>query len=294
MKRGFYKYVLYASLACLVFAVYRADYLKIPKIHSVTGLLLAVMFLLGGFILTVVSQQRLLVQFNFPISTKRVFAAVGLNIFGKYIPGKLWVVAGKALYLAEKERLPVAELSVLFIRAQVLALWCGLVFGTIGLLLNGALQLIGIAGLVALAVITIVIFSKKAHDAALRVIHRVFRKELDLPMLRLGQTLVLIPWFMGAWLFWGIGFFLLAISISATSYPISTIFCFPLAATLGIIILLAPGGLGIREGFIVAYLALLNIALPEAITLSAASRLWFLIGELFVFIAGYIMSRTGS
>jgi hypothetical protein len=97
---------------------------------------------------------------------------------------------------------------------------------------------------------------------------------------------------MGPWLLWGGGFFLLCAGLSDQMFPFSTLFCFPLATTLGILILFAPGGLGIREGVIVGYLTLLGIALPEAITLSAASRLWFLIGEFFVFVAGYLSARV--
>jgi uncharacterized membrane protein YbhN (UPF0104 family) len=291
MKRKRHKYLLYISLVFLVFAVYKANYLQVPAIRSLPNLVLAFLFLFGGFVLSAISQQRLLKNAHYAISTGRAVAAVGLNIFGKYIPGKLWVVAGKALYLEEKEAYPVAELSVLFMRAQILALWCGLVLGIAGLFLNNSLQMVGLAGLVALIIITVITFSESAHDAALGVIAKVFKKKIDLPMLKFRQTLGLIPWFMGSWLCWGVGFFLLAISISDRMYPFSAIFCFPLAATLGIIFLFAPGGLGIREGIIVGYLALLNIALPEAITLSAVSRLWFLIGELFIFLAGYISDK---
>jgi uncharacterized membrane protein YbhN (UPF0104 family) len=66
---------------------------------------------------------------------------------------------------------------------------------------------------------------------------------------------------------------------------------FPLAASLGVLALVAPGGLGVREGVIVAYLGLAGIPAMEATTISIASRLWFLGGELIFFAAGAIAHR---
>jgi len=216
---------------------------------------------------------------------------VGLNVFGKYIPGKVWMVMGKAVYLSENLNFSVAALSLLFLNAQIVGLWCGLILGISGLFINDTLHLISWTGLLILIFFTVIMFSKTAHDTTLNLVYKLVRKKLSFPLLSITDTISLLPWFIGGWLSWGIGFFLLASSITDNFIDFSSIFCFPLAGTLGILFIFAPGGIGVREGIMVGYLSIINITLPEAITISAASRLWFLAGEIFIFTIGYIAHR---
>jgi uncharacterized membrane protein YbhN (UPF0104 family) len=53
--------------------------------------------------------------------------------------------------------------------------------------------------------------------------------------------------------------------------------------------LVVPGGIGVREGAITAYLTLFDIGLADALTVSIASRLWYLVGEVLIFVAGNIV-----
>jgi uncharacterized membrane protein YbhN (UPF0104 family) len=250
------------------------------------------MGLFGGFVINAVSQQRLLEKSNFHISIRQALSVTGLNIFGKYIPGKVWMVLGKAMYLAEKKKYPVTELSLLFLHAQVIGLWCGLLLGICGLWVNDALHFLSWVGLLILALFTVVLFSNSAQNTALGAINKLLKKNYSLPVIDIGKTISLIPWFLGGWVLWGGGFLLLAASITDQFIPFSAVFCFPLAGSLGILFVFAPGGIGIREGIITGYLMLFHISLPEAIMISASSRLWFLIGEFFIFTTGYLLSRN--
>ena len=71
-------------------------------------------------------------------------------------------------------------------------------------------------------------------------------------------------------------------------------FGFPLAGVLGIMTFISPGGLGTREGVIVAYLTLASIPVVEATTIAVASRLWFLTGEVFIFIVGWAAHKRSN
>ncbi len=216
---------------------------------------------------------------------------VGLNIFGKYIPGKMWVVVGSAVYVAEKSGYSLVDLSVLFVQAQIIGVWCGLILGIAGLLIGNSLHYVSWMVCFILVVLSAVLFSQIAHDAVERLINRFKTTPIKLPRLTIRSMLILLPWFLGSWLSWGIGFYLLTASLTQNAVPLSIIFCFPLAGTLGILFLLAPGGIGIREGIMVGYLSQFNIHLADAVTISAASRLWFLIGEIFIFAAGFCVHR---
>ena len=291
MKTGWHKYLIYFSLIFIVVTLYKTQHFEIPHIHSPILLFLSLICLFGGFVINAISQQRLLERSKFHISIRQAISMTGLNIFGKYITGKVWMVLGKAMYIAEKKKYPITELSLLFLHAQIIGLWCGLVLGICGLWVNDALHYLSWVGLVILGIFTAILFSDMAQNTALGAINKVLNKDYSLPVIDIAKTISLIPWFLGGWVLWGGGFLLLAASITDHFIPFSAVFCFPLAGSLGILFIFAPGGIGIREGIITGYLTLLNVSLPEAIMISASSRLWFLVGELFIFITGYLVSR---
>lgn len=293
MKKGWHNYLIYISLVFLILTLIKADYLKIPVIHSRLLLLASYSLLFVGFIINALSQYKFLAQSNYVIRGRHALAMVGLNIFGKYIPGKMWMVVGSAVYVAEKSGYSLVDLSVVFVQAQIIGIWCGLILGIAGLLIGNSLHYVSWIGCLILVGLTVILFSQTAHDAVERLINRFKTTPIKLPRLTIRSTMLLLPWFLGSWLSWGIGFYLLTDSLTHHSIPLSIIFCFPLAGTLGILFLLAPGGIGIREGIMVGYLSQLNINLADAITISAASRLWFLIGEIFIFAVGFAAHRWG-
>jgi len=58
--------------------------------------------------------------------------------------------------------------------------------------------------------------------------------------------------------------------------------------------LIAPGGLGAREGVMIGYLIFAGIPAIEATTIAVVSRLWFLLGEIFIFILGWSLHKTSN
>jgi len=293
LKKSWHNYLIYISLVFLIFTLIKADYLRIPVIYSHLFMFASLGLLFAGFIVNTVSQYKLLTQSNYAIRFQHALAMVGLNVFGKYIPGKMWLVVGSAAYVAEKRGYPMVDLSVLFVQAQIIGIWSGLMLGVAGLFISKNLHYVSWIGFFILAGLSAILFSPKAHDAVERLVNRFRHTPIKLPRLTLRSTILLLPWFLGNWLIWGFGFYLLTISLTQHAIPFSIIFCFPLAGTLGILVLLAPGGVGIREGIIAGYLSHLNINLADAITVSAAARLWFLIGEIFIFAVGFAANRWG-
>ena len=291
MKRGWHNYLIYISLGFLVFTLIKADYLKIPTIYSDMGLILSFFFLFLGFIAKAIAQQQFLSKSGCFISIYHSLSMLGLNMFGKYIPGKMWMALGKAAYVAAKSNYKFVDLSVLFVQAQVISIWCGLILGILGLLINNALDYLSWIGLATLTGLTLILFSQSVNNAAEKLIHKLSKKHINIPKLTARTTVKVLPWFLSIWLLWGAGFYLFAASSTHHGIPSSTVFCFPLAGTLGILFLLAPGGVGIRESIIVGYLSLIHFNLTEAVTIATAARLWFLIGELVLFAVGFIFDR---
>ena len=87
---------------------------------------------------------------------------------------------------------------------------------------------------------------------------------------------------MSCWISWSLGFYFLTVSLGF-SLPVNIGFLFTFAALAGILALISPGGLGVREGVIAAGLIFYGMSNEQAFSLSAFSRIWYLGGELFIF-----------
>jgi uncharacterized membrane protein YbhN (UPF0104 family) len=287
LKTGFSLF-LYLSLLALAFALYRGDFLEIPQIISYPALGASLVFLFLGFVADVVLWQKTLARAGCGVSLPEALRSVSLSVFGKYIPGKVWTIVGRAGCLAAAGAAPLSGLVTLALTCQLVTVWVGLSLGGLGLLILDGLHLWGALLVCAWVLLTVVLFSARIH----RLVQRLFRSLIgSLPRLYPKQILSLLPWSAASWLLWAIGFHLAVSSLVPGPVPLSTGLGFPLAATLGIIAVIAPGGLGVREGILVGYLVLAGLDVVTATTISVFSRLWFLGGEVFVFAAGAMLAR---
>ena len=98
----------------------------------------------------------------------------------------------------------------------------------------------------------------------------------------------MLPWTAINWLLWCAGFYFLILSLTDTPVSPDAGLSFALATNIGILAIVSPGGLGVREAVLIAYLNFIGLSMAEATTISVASRLWFLIGEGALFAAGLI------
>jgi uncharacterized membrane protein YbhN (UPF0104 family) len=238
-----------------------------------------------------VAWKKILEKSNYHIRVGNCLAGFGLSIFGKYIPGKIWMVMGRAAYIAEKSDLSLGALSAVSLNMQFIAIWIGLVFGLMGMFLLDGWHLWGWFIVFLWLFFSIIIFSHFAHAKFEHIVKVILRKEIKIPRLTSGSTLSVMPWFVIYWALWSFGFYLLVTSLIHIDVLWSVGFGFPLAATLGIITFISPGGLGTREAIMVGYLTLAGIPLVEATTVAVASRLWFFGGEVFIFILGWVVHR---
>ena len=281
-----HKYLIYASLAFLAIALYKANYLELPQVSSFLFLILSCLLLFVSFLLYVISWQQTLKHSGYDVGLRECLAGTGLSIFGKYVPGKVWIIVGRAAYITEARKYPLSKLTAISLNAQFLALWVGLIIGVIGLFFVEGPRLWAFLALFAWLLLTGVTFSRIVHDMAEYGIRKVLRKEVEIPSINPKQTLLILPWFAMYWIAMSIAFYLLVVALSGTDTPLSVGLGFPLAGTLGVMAVISPGGLGVREGILVGFMTLAGISLKKATTISVAARLWFLLGEAFIFFVG--------
>jgi glycosyltransferase 2 family protein len=289
---NWFKVLIYTSLIFLIVTLYSANYLQIPRIYSVVYLSISFCLLFLGFIVTAYSWKLILRKDNIiEINHSEAIVSTGLSIFTKYIPGKLMVVLGRALYISKRKKIALKTISYASLKAQLIALWTGLFMGSFVMFKIKIDQKILIIGLVFFSFLTLFLFVKRFKVLLQGFVLRFLKKTIDYPLLSLRSTISILPSFILNWLAWCLSFYFL--SCSLIDYPINVLsgFSFSLAGSLAIIAIISPGGLGVREGLLSVCLIDFGLNTQDAITISVASRLWFLVGEIFIFIYSLILNK---
>lgn len=278
-------YLIFISLLFLVYYLVRSDYLVIPD--QIRYMDLVFSFILLFFAMTVHGFTFSLVssKFGLRISLLDSLRAFGIYVFTRYIPGKIWVVLGPISYYKNTYNYPLDKLVTVSLTSQFINLWVGISITSIVILFIDIALTVKILCLAAWVGLSLVIFTRYIHDLSEWLLKRFAKKDFQIPHISLRQYISLCPLFTIIWVLYTYGFYYLCMSFGADS-NFMIFFAFPLASILGMIIVILPGGLGVREGVLVALLTASNVPIQLATTISMASRIWFLIGESFIFVVG--------
>ncbi|MFO8128996.1 MAG: lysylphosphatidylglycerol synthase domain-containing protein [Bacteroidales bacterium] len=295
MKKNWFKYLVYISLIFLVIALVRADYLIVPHIFNHTYLGISFLLLFVGFLTLCLRWNVILNVSGYHVKTADAIASSGLSVFAKYIPGKVFMVIGKVGYINKKYAYKNDKLFTYSVFDQILAIWTAILFSLFSLnYLKNFQFYVFIAALIWM-VLLFFIFSNAPYIFVQWLINKISGRSLVvLPRIHRLSTLRVIPVHLLYWLIMSSAFYFLIASLSSSVYGYDTGFIFPVAVSFGILVLIAPGGLGIRETILVGYLTAAGMEIDEAVTISVASRLWFLTGEVFVFLSGLVADRLSK
>lgn len=288
---NWFKVILYFSLIFLGISLYRADYLIIPTVYSPNQISLSLFFLFLGF-LFMCDNWRVVLKYDnvIRISLKDAVVSNGLSVFAKYIPGKIMVIIGRAAFISDKYSVPSTKLSFISFKVQIMTLWVGFGIGLLSIMkLNPSFALIFLVVLF-IVFFTLFLFSSGLKKIAISLFRKLFKRDIDYPLLTLSTALKTLPSFILNWAAWCIAFYFLINALTLESVPFLAGTSFALAATLAIVAIVAPGGIGIREGILAIILIGFGITKQDALTISIASRLWFLIGEVFIFLVAILLN----
>lgn len=267
-----------ASVIAVAVFLYQYQLIVPVSVQDELLLILSIVFLFVGFLFQAVGWQYSLAVMGIKIRLQMAIASVGMTVFAKYLPGKVWMVLGRAHYVASKRFSSLKETSIASLIAQLVSLVMGCFLGSFTLIQfiarRYALNFNEITGLLALfaALIGLCVYVAKRH----------FRRRM-ISGVKIW-TLLLSASFL-SWLCWGVGFMLFSASIGF-DLNAEFISVFAAGALLGILAVFMPGGLGVREAVIIALLIVNGMDNSSAVTLSIAARVWFLAGEGMLFLAG--------
>ena len=286
VSRSWHRYLVYASLVFVGIVLYRFDYLHVPSIASY-GLLAATSApaaggvpVPGGELERPAGEERL-VRF----ALGEGLAALGLSVLGNYVPGKVWLIVGRAGYVSSRHGYPLAKVSVLSLHGQLVSLWSGLLLGSLGAFAVGGARIWGPLILLLWLGLTLTIFS----PGCARPRGPCGRQDPRTPPLDTAS----LPAVDGARGRLGVARLALLVrrllpvpAVPGTRRCVSrpTVSPFPWRRRSACWRSSRLGGLGAREGVLVAYLVLAGHSAADATTVAVAARLWFLAGELALFV----------
>jgi uncharacterized membrane protein YbhN (UPF0104 family) len=257
-----------------------------PRLALATA---AVVLAYSGFVLV---WRHLLHAFGGTLSVADAHRVWYLGNLGRYVPGKVFQLAGTAYMARAKGVSPVVTVAAT-LTAQVFVLGGGLVVAVVALpdLAVRVAPALRPAGLAFAAVFVLVILTPlfgALHRLALRVVRR---PDLHAPI-DLRVRLLVLAATTALMAILGVGFQLFV--TATTSAPRDEVLALVgIAATgylAGYLAVFVPGGLGVREG---VYALLLAVYIPASVAVAVAilTRVWITLCELVV--VALLVARYG-
>ena len=214
------------------------------------------------------------------------------SILGKYIPGKVFMLAAR-IPAYEKAGVKMRKVTICFFLENICTLLGAAFLFLISLFFfpNAVLKDYMWA-VVALIVVFFICINPKIINFFLRILGKAIKKDdMEIPMTYL-QMIKVVVLFIGNWLIVGMGFYMLVYSI----YPVpisEALYCggiYGLSAIIGILAIFTVSGLGVREGIIAVGLALI---MPNSyvVIVSIISRLWATVAELILIFIAFIITK---
>lgn len=194
---------------------------------------------------------------------------------GRYVPGKIWQIGAMGLMAQERGISPVtAAGSAVVVNIVSVIAGVGVVVATGGRVLA---RYAGETAALAAVLVTALLILPVGATLTLRLYRRLTGRELNIGTLPPRALVVALAGTSVAWLLYGVAFrwFTIGVGTSATAGLASYTAAYTFSYLLGYLVLLAPGGIGVREGALVASMTQLGLAsVGEATLVAVTSRLW--------------------
>ena len=280
--------IIYLSLIFLAIYLYKRDIIVIPQNLDYRYVLFSIIFLFFSQIIHGMQFWIILKRYGFFTSPIDSLRAYGLNVFSRYVPGKVWVFLGPVSYIKGKYGYPLDSLLTVSLSSQFISLWMGLTLSMIVLFLTKLSLIIKLLCIITWIGLTLVVFTRYVHNLVQWFFLKLTKKTINIPQISIKKCISTFPIYILEWSFTSLGFFILCLSFGIHPNLIA-LFAYPIASIISMLVVFIPGGLGVRESILVILLMQSGIPSQLATTISVSSRLWALLGEAFIFLVGLIL-----
>ena len=258
-------------------------------------LLASWMLLAGYYAVYTLGLDLIMRTLGSPSTYPKAFKLNFASNLGKYVPGGFWPALGRVA-LAPSMSLSRAHAAVSLVLEAGLSTAGGLIVFALSLAFGGTLP----KGTepwqwVVLAVVLVVCLHPAIFRRALGAAFRVARVKQEAPSLSYPVTLGLVALYAVSWLVAGAAFlaFSHAIVADATGNVLQYAGAYAAASVAGLVVLFAPGGIGVREG-VLAVLITPLVGPGNAVIVGFAARVWSTLLELVLSGAALAMPSPGG
>lgn len=296
------KTIIAIGIAAIVFyflgrSIYRSwDELMRSEVRfNLFYLILSIGFFITGSLATGYAWQLALRLLGSNMTYWQSIRVIAISLFGKYLPGKVWAFGGRVL-LSKQYGVGEAESSTALLIETV-----GLTFAAFAVFLcsigfyRSTTLPTQVYWSFLLIPLGLILMHPKTLKIILRLLARLTKHSIKVPNLSYTNLAKLYAYYLLLWIIHSLGFFLLTASIFPASYNIilPLIGAYSISWILGFLVLISPGGLGVREGLLAFFLKFV-IPTPIAALMAIVSRIWITIGEILFLIISLIIKEEKS
>lgn len=291
-KSLIYTTIYYSSLILIAVYLLKHGSVSLDQFRLNKDLIISIFFLTAGFIIYPLALKKVFEALSKNVTFKNCLIAVGSTIFSKYIPGKVAMVYSIAYRLDDKESSGIMGFSYGIIVFQVIVIISGLITGLFSVISSDDYSInLKLCSLLFVVAAIVILLSNRTFALLSKMASAILKKPIFLKPLNIRNLLSTVSVSILFWLLWGCGIYYF---IDSAGYEInnrlSLIFLYPFSICVGIIMIISPGGLGVREGILSFFLIALGNKPSDAAEISILSRIWFIIGEIIIFSISMLIS----
>jgi hypothetical protein len=245
----------------------------------------SLVILFATYLITIAVWQTVTTRLGASIRYRDAIQLWSFSNLGRYLPGKIWqvvgvVVLGKDFGITPARAVTIAFLNLALMIGTGAAL--GIYFLPHSLAQAGELRTLTVV--LAVASLLPVVWPRVLHVGLRRFAERHKETPVDLPPRSFLAAIAAA--FLGIWILQGLSFFVLAtawVELSWLDLP-RLAGAYAISYVAGLLAFFAPGGIGVREGFLTIILEPLGQRGVPVNALVVGSRLWSILAEIMVLV----------
>ncbi|MFI0357210.1 YbhN family protein [Actinomadura sp. 9N407] len=245
----------------------------------------------AGLFVWMLGWRTYLTGLGSPLPVRTMFRISNISQLGKYVPGKVWALVTQ-IEMTREHQVPRMRSFSSTMLAVATSTACGLAVAAVTLPLTSESARDQYWWLFLLAPVVLAALHPKivtwCLDTALKLARR---PPMEHPV-SLGVTLVAVAWTMLGWALFGVHLWLLceAVGGDGAGLPFQAAGAYALAFVFGLLVFIAPGGIGAREA---ALVMVLGPVLPAGapIVVAIASRVILTLADLAGAGVAFLMGR---
>lgn len=264
---------------------HRADFAAVPITLRLWPLLAASVLTVLTWFLLVRAWSRSLRWWGDSLPLGPAIRLWFVTNLSRFVPGTIWQFAHVSAEALNARISPVAATGAILFQ-QLVLLGTGIMLTAslapvLPTSMTGTTNPVVALGLAFLGVIAVIILLPVAAPTLERWTSRLLRREVKWPTPSRGELTEYVGTLVVPWIAYGVAFWLFGLSLLGNAAPglLPAAAVFIGSYVAGIIAVVAPGGLGVREAAMVVLLSPIT-GLAPALLLAVASRLWLVALEI--------------